>query len=244
MEFYFRTPYNSYLSCVSGCSKPLFTPLAGSPPYIDYVVCGSITASTCAPNPTICDTVRVYVIPALNVSVSPNPATLCASSSVTLSSSVSGGYGSYTYIWKNASNATVGTGSSYAASATGTITRLFINDQLTTGCLISTSVAVNPNVPTAITAAGPTTFCQEDPSDYHCKKCKYLFMEYGGNDSCHIGHNGRHIHCYRYKWHRLFLKRNDNDNSKSKSFCTNYPERTSYFLTGKFCKINSQRREH
>src|SRR6185369_15137360 len=28
--------YNSYLSCTSGCTNPLFTPQAGSPSYIDY----------------------------------------------------------------------------------------------------------------------------------------------------------------------------------------------------------------
>jgi hypothetical protein len=82
--------YNSYLSCTN-CPNPTYTPaLSGAPPYIDYRVCGSPTASTCGYVYT-CDTVRIHNLDSLYYSVTPNPAYFCVGSGgVTLTSSVSG----------------------------------------------------------------------------------------------------------------------------------------------------------
>jgi len=122
--------YNSYLSCTSNCTSPLFSPDSLAPAYIDYKICGSPVATRCGFILPRCDTVRMYVYPKLGISVNPNPATYCPSSSgVNLVSTVTGGFGSYSYTWKNGSGATVGSSSSYFATA-GTY-KLFVTDGLT-----------------------------------------------------------------------------------------------------------------
>ena len=133
--------YNSYLSCTSGCTSPLFTPQVGSPPFIDYVVCGSPTATGCGLALNICDTVRVYVYPALTVTVSPNPASFCPTSpGVTLTASPVGGFGTYHYVWKKA-GVTVGNAASYFATTAGTYT-VDVIDALTSCPTITVSVPV------------------------------------------------------------------------------------------------------
>lgn len=133
--------YNSYLSCASGCPSPLFTPQTGSPAYIEYQICGFPQASGCGYNTTVCDTVRMYVYPELIATVSPTPASYCPSASgVTLNSSVTGGFGSYTYEWKNSGGTVVGTSASYFANAPGNYT-LNVSDGLVPGCPIEITPA-------------------------------------------------------------------------------------------------------
>ena len=154
--------YNSYLSCVSGCSSPVFTPATGAPSYIDYRVCGFPIASGCGYNVTVCDTIRVYTAPELTGNVTPNPASYCPTSAgVTLTGSASGGIPPYQYIWKNGSGVTVGTGTSYFATSPGTYT-LNIDDSLS-GCptkIISVPVSVSNIVlsPTQVNVSCNGTF--------------------------------------------------------------------------------------
>jgi gliding motility-associated-like protein len=137
--------YNSYLSCTSGCSSPEFTPAGGAPPYIEYRVCGFPKASNCGFNFTVCDTIRVYTSPELTGSVTPNPAGYCPTSAgINLTGSASGGVAPYTYTWKDPGGVTVGTGSSYFATAPGNYT-FEITDSLSPGCpttIISVPVSV------------------------------------------------------------------------------------------------------
>src|SRR5438309_11588395 len=65
--------YNSYLSCSSGCIKPVYTPASNAPAYIIYKICGTPLAKLCGYN-SACDTFRVYNKPTLTATVTPNPA--------------------------------------------------------------------------------------------------------------------------------------------------------------------------
>lgn len=140
--------YNSYLSCTSDCNDPVFTPQAGAPAYIDYLVCGHPIADVCG-FVDVCDTVRVYTYSSLDVTVSPNPAAYCPTSSgVTLTANTSGGFGTYSYEWKNNLGVVVGTGASYFASA-GNYT-VEVSDGLVPKCpktIIPRTVTVSNIVP-------------------------------------------------------------------------------------------------
>jgi len=135
--------YNSYLSCTSNCHTALFTPLVGSPSYIDYQICGIPQVTGCGHNGDTCNTVRIYVYPQLSVTVSPNPASYCPSASgVGLNSTVSGGFGSYSYVWKNSGGSTVGISANYFASSAGTYS-LTVIDQLNACPNFTVSIPVN-----------------------------------------------------------------------------------------------------
>jgi large repetitive protein len=137
--------YNSLLSCSTGCAAPLFTPLPGSPAFIDYQVCGFPQADKCGLVLEVCDTVRVYTAQALTGSVTPNPASYCSTSpGVTLTGSASGGVGPYSFTWKNPSGTTIGTGTTVFATTPGTY-KLEIRDKLSPAC--STTVI---NIPVSV----------------------------------------------------------------------------------------------
>ncbi|MBI4947532.1 MAG: hypothetical protein HY840_14160 [Bacteroidetes bacterium] len=121
--------YNSYLSCTSNCPNPIYTALAGAPAYVDYKICGSPIANECG-YVAVCDTVRIYNVSALSVSVTPNPAQFCSSGGcVQLNASASGGAGAYTYTWKDQSGNTVGTDSTYQTTVEG-IYAVEVRDEL------------------------------------------------------------------------------------------------------------------
>ncbi|MFL5753415.1 MAG: hypothetical protein ACJ76F_08410, partial [Bacteroidia bacterium] len=92
--------YNSYLSCTSGCATPTVTGNLGSPPYVDYVVCGQPSAQ--CNFATICDTVRATFNPTLGVTIAPINPTICfGQTSTTITANGSGGTPPYTYLWNN-----------------------------------------------------------------------------------------------------------------------------------------------
>lgn len=70
--------YENFLSCASGCSNALFTTASGFPPSVDFEVCGKIYSSVCQSiMQTICDTIRVHIEPAMEISYTPEPAAFC-----------------------------------------------------------------------------------------------------------------------------------------------------------------------
>ncbi|MGZ3903764.1 MAG: hypothetical protein ACXVC6_08720, partial [Bacteroidia bacterium] len=108
--------YNSYLSCTAGCVNPVYTPATNAPAYVDYKICGTPIATACG-YVALCDTVRIYNESVLTATVNPNPAGFCASGSgVILTATASGGYGAYSYIWRDQTNSIVGTAASYTAT--------------------------------------------------------------------------------------------------------------------------------
>jgi len=136
--------YNSFLSCSTGCSNPLFTPLTGSPPYIEYVICGFPQASTCGFSTSVCDTVRMNVYPELIATVAPSPASFCPTATgVTLTATVTGGFGAYTYAWKNSGGTTVSTASTYFATSADNYS-ITVSDALVPACpVVITAAPVN-----------------------------------------------------------------------------------------------------
>ncbi|HEY9533466.1 MAG TPA: hypothetical protein VIQ77_02985, partial [Mucilaginibacter sp.] len=143
--------YDSYLSCPSGCATTNVTPAIGAPPYIDYKVSGTITS--CSAFKT--DTVRVYTVTAMTVSVSPTNASICAGTSgnIILTATPAGGSTPYTYLWSTGETTpsiTVTSPNTYTVSVTDN----------TSGCgpvTQNVTVATAP-IPAAPTASG-TTIC-------------------------------------------------------------------------------------
>lgn len=89
--------YDNLLSCTSGCDTTYVTAPVSAPPYVDYYVCGMDIAG-CNPNP-ICDTIRVYFIPPVQVQLTSVDASLCPGQTTIINANASGGSGSYTYNW-------------------------------------------------------------------------------------------------------------------------------------------------
>jgi gliding motility-associated-like protein len=112
--------YMSYLSFPNGNANPVVTSDVNPPAYVDYQVCGRSVASPCSTLP-YCDVVRVYFYPPPVVTIGPDPAIICpGSSGVELRGSVTGGDGSFEYIWTDGSGNVVGDKLNYTATAVGT----------------------------------------------------------------------------------------------------------------------------
>jgi gliding motility-associated-like protein len=95
--------YNSLLSCKTGCVSPTVTNKIGSPAYVDYQICGKSNSSNiaCLANISVCDTVRVYLIPPLDATLS-KPIVVCQSNNTqTITATPTGGKPPYTYLWNN-----------------------------------------------------------------------------------------------------------------------------------------------
>jgi len=144
--------YNSFLSCTTGCTLTTVTPTAVVMPYIDYQVSGT-------PN-TVCggiskDTVRVYIVPGMSISITPTNAVVCSGGSptVALTASVSGGAPPYTYTWSSGGNTnTTGVGA-------GNYT-LFVQDTAASCPAIATTVTVTPiTTPSAPTVGSNSPLC-------------------------------------------------------------------------------------
>src|SRR5207245_2745619 len=116
-------------------------------------------ATGCGFNSAICDTVRMYIYPALTLNVSPNPASFCPSSTgVTLTANVTGGLGTYSYTWKNSGGTTVGSSSSYFATSAGTY-KIFVRDQLSPACPTDSATVTVAAVSVSLTTARTNVVC-------------------------------------------------------------------------------------
>ncbi|MCE4566171.1 HYR domain-containing protein [Maribellus sp. CM-23] len=95
----------------------------GSPPHIQYAVCGDISATLCASTTggVICDTVDVYVRPAIEMELNINPDLICIDYVPTVSPIISpaGAYDLEWYHGATPSGAPVATGPSYTPPSTG-----------------------------------------------------------------------------------------------------------------------------
>ena len=140
--------YNNYLSAVTGATSITVTPQTGAPEYIDYEVSGTGTCTGLRR-----DTIRVYTVAPMTVSVTPANPTICSGSSVQLTTTVTGGNAPYTYSWNSG-----GTSTSTTASVAGTYT-VSVNDN-TVGCpaVTASAVVTSSTTPDAPTAVG-TTVC-------------------------------------------------------------------------------------
>lgn len=146
--------YDNLLSCTSGCDTTYVTaPTSGAPAYVDYLVCG-MDANGCHPAP-ICDTIRVYFVEPVDVSVSPTAAHLCyGDPNILVTSAVTGGTGPYNYSWS------FGGGSPNAYVGAGTHV-LNVTDQ--SGCLVATDsiVVTQDALPIVANAGLDQTVCQQ-----------------------------------------------------------------------------------
>lgn len=115
--------FNSYLACPSQCDTTAVTPIPTAPPYIDYQVCGNLT--TCSAGMYICDTVRVYTLPELEVNVTPQNVVICpGTGSAVLTASVANAHPPINYMWNTGATTpsiTVTSAGTYYVSVTDTL---------------------------------------------------------------------------------------------------------------------------
>ena len=141
--------YNAYLSCTSGCTTTYVTPAIGAPPYIDYQVSGTTTATNCVQSKTA--VVRVYTVSPLTVTINPASAVICSGNPVTLAANVTGGSPAYTYSWAKDGQPVSQNTSSITVSAAGSYT-VTVADQISNCPAVPKSVTVTaapiPPVPT------------------------------------------------------------------------------------------------
>lgn len=134
--------YDGYLSATSNATSVTVTPTTGAPSFIDYEVSGT---GACAGVRR--DTIRVYTVSPMTVTIDPATPAICNGASVTLSSTVSGGNPPYIYSW-NTGQTTSGITTSTPATYT-----LTVSDN-TVGCpavqqVVNVAAAPTPAAPTA-----------------------------------------------------------------------------------------------
>lgn len=160
--------YDSFLSCASGCGSPIYTPTAIAPAYIDYKICGNPIASSCGYS-AACDTVRIFNVSALAATVTPTPAYFCSGGSgVLLTATATGGYGAYTYSWRDQSGTILGTATTYQATSAGIYT-LEVRDALydpATCPPVQLSIPVTVALPPVANAGSDQTICANMPIAY------------------------------------------------------------------------------
>jgi large repetitive protein len=155
--------YNSYLSCTSACDSTVVTGNATSPPYVDYVVCGTPVAGACVSAGLFCDTIRIHFSPPILNPVTPNPAIFCANTGgILLTGTVNGGVPPYTYAWTNGAGGTgtvVGTGTTYYATTGGTYS-FIVYDRNYPACPAQITTVPVTMSPVPVVNAGPDqTIC-------------------------------------------------------------------------------------
>jgi gliding motility-associated-like protein len=144
--------YNSFLSCTSGCTSTIVSPLSTAPPYVDYEVSGTPTFTCGATSDR--DTVRVYFVPALTATITPPNPVICASSGsqITLTANPSGGSAPYTYNWSTGPNT-----QSINISSAGTYT-VVVGDA--TKCPKITLTKTISTLPSATFSYSSPSFCK------------------------------------------------------------------------------------
>jgi gliding motility-associated-like protein len=155
--------FNSLLSCTN-CPNPVFTPGLATPAWIDYEICGGPLASICGYVP-VCDTVRIFTLPALNASATPNPAFFCAGGpGVELTASGSGGDANYFYIWRDSDGNQIGLNNIFNATGQGIFT-VEVGDGLNSPTCPSqfVSVPVTVGQPPVVNAGPDQTVCAQSP---------------------------------------------------------------------------------
>lgn len=155
--------YDSLLSCLSGCSTTYFSPVPGVPSYIDYEVCGAIFDTLCNNMFTVCDTLRVFVYPELEVPDLDTVYYCVTNGGVTLQGNAYGGFGNYEYYWYDSAGNVLGNGNSYFASTPG-IYQLEIRDDLYPNCPADLQdIQVLPDTPGSVNAGNDTLICSAAP---------------------------------------------------------------------------------
>jgi len=144
--------YNSFLSCVSGCTLTTVTPTAIISPYIDYKVSGT-PVPFCGAGTN--DTIRVYVVPGLTANITPTNPFVCSggSGSVVLTASVAGGAPPYTYTWS------MGANTSTASVGAGTYTVSILDTAYSCPSVISTVTVLAITTPSAPLVSNNSPFC-------------------------------------------------------------------------------------
>ncbi|MBI3501119.1 MAG: PKD domain-containing protein [Bacteroidetes bacterium] len=141
--------YNSYLSCTS-CNTTTVTPGVGAPAVIKYTACGQFTGCSSG---NYCDTARVYVSPALTVSISPSSPVICTGGpNVTLQATPSGGASPYTFTWNTGAT----TSSISAGVGNYTVT---VMDTISSCAAVTQTV----NVASQVTPSPPTVTGTPNP---------------------------------------------------------------------------------
>jgi gliding motility-associated-like protein len=154
--------YNNLLSCTD-CATPSFSPGAATPEWIDFQICGYPQATACGVFQS-CDTVRLYTMDALDISVSPNPANFCAGGDVTMIASGSGGDGNYTYNWYDSGMNLLVPGDTYTATATGSYTAEVNDGLISPTCPAEYITVPVQEAPLPTVNAGPDlTACSTSP---------------------------------------------------------------------------------
>lgn len=126
------TQYNSNLSCTSGCDTAIVKPNSTFPQYVDYQVCG--TPDNACNTTKVCDTVRVYFVTQLGVSISPKNGYLCdGNPSLQLTATATGGKPPYQYEWNTTSKTT---------SITATPGKYYVKVKDLLNCYIATDTVV------------------------------------------------------------------------------------------------------
>lgn len=150
--------YDSCLSCKSGCDSITFNTIKNMPTYVDYKVCGTPT-STCLTG-TWCDTVRVYYVKPVGVTVSPHKTYMCtAGASTTITATISNGKAPYTYSWNtgaSTSSITVTSAGSYICS---------VKDSFGCNTVRDTSLIILSSKPVP-SITGNTSVCEDEIDQY------------------------------------------------------------------------------
>jgi gliding motility-associated-like protein len=149
--------YNSFLSCTSGCTSTLVSASGTPPPYVDFQVSGAPNTLSCG---TTCkDTVRVYFVNDMAVTISPPSPVTCSSAgtAVTMTANPTGGLAPYTYSWSTGS-----TNQAITTSTTGTYTVTVSDGTQCPSVALTKTLGVSPVATFTYTAVG---YCKNNPSN-------------------------------------------------------------------------------
>ena len=162
--------YNGFLSCLD-CPNPIFTPAPGSPPVIQYQVCGNVANSPCVGVGGYgCDTVTMYVHEPINVSFNVDPGQFCLQVIPEIIVTVTPAGASYILEWFAGSDTTVApiwTGNNFVAPGPGAYTLKVTDTDAGVPCSIYLYpfVVAPDDVPPVITVPPPLTLECKNPGN-------------------------------------------------------------------------------